>query len=298
MTVRDLTMTAAQADILRSECTITGELEGACQILCSATRLADDPWSPGPNPDPDLRLAVHQIEPLPPMRVRRRQTSVSWDMDCYIELLRKARQQDLHPGICHSHPNSGAPFSRQDDDNETHLRDLLQRRNRNKAQVLTSLLFLGDGRIQARVWHAAGAPEITSVRILGNTLKQASAVADHPETAADSAFLQRQALSIGLETVGRLQSLRVAVVGCGGTGSAVAVLLARAGIGCLLLVDPDTVTETNLNRLHGSTRRDADEARPKVTVLKDHIEQMPGNPGRRVPRRIGRRSGRSAAPFL
>ena len=274
MTVRDLTMTAAQADMLRSECTITGELEGACQILCSATRLADDPWSPGPNPDPDLRLAVHQIEPLPPMRVRRRQTSVSWDMDCYIELLRKARQQDLHPGICHSHPNSGAPFSRQDDDNETHLRDLLQRRNRNKAQVLTSLLFLGDGRIQARVWHAAGAPEITSVRILGNTLKQASAVADHPETAADSAFLQRQALSIGLETVGRLQSLRIAVVGCGGTGSAVAVLLARAGIGRLLLVDPDTVTETNLNRLHGSTRRDADEARPKVTVLKDHIEQM------------------------
>ena len=98
MTVRDLTMTAAQADMLRSECTITGELEGACQILCSATQLADDPWSPGPNPDPDLRLAVHQIEPLPPMRVRRRQTSVSWDMDCYIELLRKARQQDLHPG--------------------------------------------------------------------------------------------------------------------------------------------------------------------------------------------------------
>ena len=274
MTVRDLTMTAAQAEMLRSECTITGELEGACQVLCSATRLDDDPWSPGPSVDSDLRLAVHRVEPLPPGRVRRRQTSVSWDMDCYVGLLRKARQQNLHPGICHSHPNSGAPFSRQDDENEAHLRDLLQRRNRNTEQVLTSLLFLGDGRIQARVWRATGAPETVSVRILGNTLTQASKQADNHETTADSAFLQRQALSIGLETVSLLQTLRVAVVGCGGTGSAVAVLLARAGIGRLLLVDPDTVTETNLNRLHGSTRRDADEAQPKVTVLKDHIEQM------------------------
>ena len=274
MTVRDLTMTAAQAAMLRSQCTITGELEGACQVLCGATRLDDDPWSPGPSLYPDLRLAVHRVEPLPPGRVRRRQTSVSWDMDCYIGLLRKARQQNLHPGICHSHPNSGAPFSRQDDENEAHLRDLLQRRNRNTEQVLTSLLFLGDGRIQARVWRATGAPETASVRLLGNTLTQASQPADRHETTADSAFLQRQALSIGLETVSLLQTLRVAVVGCGGTGSAVAVLLARAGIGRLLLVDPDTVTETNLNRLHGSTRRDADEAQPKVAVLKDHIEQM------------------------
>ena len=274
MTVRDLTMTAAQADMLRSECAVEGELEGACQVLCSATRLDDDPWSLGPSLDPDLRLAVHRVEPIPPAHVRRRRTSVSWDMDCYIGLLRKARQQDLHPGICHSHPNSGAPFSRQDDENEAHLRDLLQRRNRNTEQLLTSLLFLGDGQIQARVWRATGAPETASVRVLGNSLTQASHPDDHHEPTADAAFLQRQALSIGLETVSLLQTLRVAVVGCGGTGSAVAVLLARAGIGRLLLVDPDTVTETNLNRLHGSTRRDADEAQPKVSVLKDHIEQM------------------------
>ena len=219
MTVRDLTMTAAQADLLRHECAITGSLEGASQILCGATLLADDPWSRGRGLDPELRLTVHRVEPLPPSRVRQRQTSVSWDMDCYIDLLRKARQQDLHPGICHSHPNSGAPFSRQDDENEAHLRDLLQRRNRNKDQVLTSVLFLGNGQIQARVWRASGTPEITSVRVLGTTLSETTSTPDQSETAADSAFLQRQALSIGLETVSRLQSLRVAVVGCGGTAA-------------------------------------------------------------------------------
>ena len=95
-------MTAAQADLLRSECLTAGPLEGACQILCSTTQLPDDPWSPGGHLIPDLRLNVHRVEPLPPTRVRRRQTSVSWDMDCYIDLLRMARLQDLHPGICHS----------------------------------------------------------------------------------------------------------------------------------------------------------------------------------------------------
>ena len=40
------------------------------------------------------------------------------------------------------------------------------------------------------------------------------------------------------------------------------------------MLDPDIVTETSLNRLHGSTRLAVENKRPKVSVLKDHIEQM------------------------
>ena len=118
---------------------------------------------------PNCVLLFTGSNPSLPPAVRQQHTSVSWDMDCYIDLLRKARQQDLHPGICHSHPNSAAPFSRQDDENEAHLRDLLQRRNRNRAQVLASVLLRGDGQIEARVWHSTGAPEIATVRVLGST---------------------------------------------------------------------------------------------------------------------------------
>ena len=274
MNVRNLTMTAAQADVLRSECNLSGPLEGACQILCGTSLLDDDPWLPNVPFSPDLRLTVHRIEPLPSARVRQQPGSVSWDMDCYIGLLRKARQHDLHPGICHSHPNSAASFSRQDYENESHLRDLLRRRNRNESQLLVSVLLRGDGQIEARIWCHIGPPEITAVRVLGATFSEPSPRGIDPHQIADSEYLQRQALSIGQETVERLQTLRVAVVGCGGTGSAVSVLLARAGVGRLLLIDPDVVAETNLNRLHGSTRRDADTERPKVAVLKDHIDQM------------------------
>ena len=276
MTVRDLTMTSSQADLLRHECNLDGPQEGACQLLCGSSLLDDDPWHPQPHLAPELRLTLHSIQPLPSHLVRGRDTSVSWDMDCYIRLLRQTRDHDLHPAICHSHPNSSASFSIQDDENESHLRDVLHRRNRNDAQLLTSLLLRGDGHIEARVWPAQGSPQPILVSILGPTFSRSHppSAKTQTRTRADAAYLQRQALSVGNDTLERLQDLRIGVVGCGGTGSAVSVLLARSGIGRLLLLDDDTVAETNLNRLHGSTRQDATNKRSKVSVLKDHIDQM------------------------
>ena len=46
----------------------------------------------------------------------------------------------------------------------------------------------------------------------------------------------------------KLRNTRVAVAGLGGLGSNIAVMLARSGVGELLLVDFDTVDVTNLNR--------------------------------------------------
>lgn len=46
----------------------------------------------------------------------------------------------------------------------------------------------------------------------------------------------------------KLRNARVAVAGLGGLGSNIAVMLARSGIGELMLVDFDTVDVTNLNR--------------------------------------------------
>ena len=46
----------------------------------------------------------------------------------------------------------------------------------------------------------------------------------------------------------KLRSAKVAIAGLGGLGSNIAVMLARSGVGKLLLVDFDTVDVTNLNR--------------------------------------------------
>ena len=46
----------------------------------------------------------------------------------------------------------------------------------------------------------------------------------------------------------KLKEKKVCILGLGGLGSNVAILLARAGIGSLKLVDFDTVEASNLNR--------------------------------------------------
>ena len=45
-----------------------------------------------------------------------------------------------------------------------------------------------------------------------------------------------------------LQAATVAIIGCGGLGGRVAELLARLGVGTLLLTDPDIFSTSNLNR--------------------------------------------------
>jgi molybdopterin-synthase adenylyltransferase len=57
---------------------------------------------------------------------------------------------------------------------------------------------------------------------------------------------------------------RVAIVGCGATGSAVASLLARAGVGYLRIIDRDYVEPSNLQRQTLFDEADAAESLPKA----------------------------------
>jgi hypothetical protein len=59
------------------------------------------------------------------------------------------------------------------------------------------------------------------------------------------------------------------VVGVGGTGSTVAIQLARMGVARLRLLDMDVIDRTNLSRVYGSRTRDI--GKPKVDVVRRHI---------------------------
>ena len=67
-------------------------------------------------------------------------------------------------------------------------------------------------------------------------------------------WTDRTRLLLGDAGMERLQNARAAVLGLGGVGGAAAEALCRAGVGHLLLVDHDTVDETNLNRQLLATR--------------------------------------------
>jgi molybdopterin-synthase adenylyltransferase len=69
---------------------------------------------------------------------------------------------------------------------------------------------------------------------------------------------------IGAEGQARLAESRIVVVGCGATGSALASLLARAGVGWLRIIDRDYVETSNLQRQVLFDEQDAAESLPKA----------------------------------
>ncbi len=81
--------------------------------------------------------------------------------------------------------------------------------------------------------------------------------------------------TVSMEEQLQLVKSRVTVVGSGGLGGPVLLILARMGIGCLVVVDYDRFDETNLNRQALASVPDLGE--PKCGVAARVIENI--NPG-------------------
>jgi molybdopterin/thiamine biosynthesis adenylyltransferase len=71
---------------------------------------------------------------------------------------------------------------------------------------------------------------------------------------------------IGVEGQKKLAAAKVAIVGCGATGACVSGLLARAGVGQLLIIDRDYVEPSNLQRQALFDEADAAESLPKAVA--------------------------------
>lgn len=79
------------------------------------------------------------------------------------------------------------------------------------------------------------------------------------------------------EQINTLHAARVGIAGAGGLGSNAALMLARSGIGNLLVVDDDVVDASNLNRQQYWPRH---VGRPKVEALAELLLEL--NPAMQV----------------
>jgi molybdopterin-synthase adenylyltransferase len=77
---------------------------------------------------------------------------------------------------------------------------------------------------------------------------------------------------IGLQGQKKIAAARIAIVGCGATGSAMASLLARAGVGTLHIIDRDYVEPSNLQRQLLFDEADAAESLPKAIAAARKIK--------------------------
>ena len=86
---------------------------------------------------------------------------------------------------------------------------------------------------------------------------------------------ERTEMLLGAEGARKLREAHVAVIGVGGVGGFAAESLARAGVGHLIAVDSDEVSETNRNRQILALASTV--GRPKCDVLRERLLDI--NPG-------------------
>jgi molybdopterin/thiamine biosynthesis adenylyltransferase len=176
---------------------------------------------------------------------------------------RHARERNLALGILHTHP-AGAPFfSTVDDDTEAKLADFMYRRSASLSPVS---LVLCEGFLLARLF---GKFVNIPVRVIGNDIEVLRPYK------LDHEFGQkydRQVRAFGVDGQKILEQVSVAIVGVGGTGSVLAQQLAHLGVKSFLLIDPDVIELSNLNRVVGSSASSL--MQPKVSVAKSLIEAI------------------------
>ncbi|MDD7072299.1 MAG: tRNA threonylcarbamoyladenosine dehydratase [Candidatus Egerieousia sp.] len=86
------------------------------------------------------------------------------------------------------------------------------------------------------------------------------------------AWKERTELLVGPEGLARLFESSVAVIGLGGVGAYAAEMLCRAGVGHLILLDSDVVSESNKNRQ--LIALDSTIGKPKSAVLAERLKDI------------------------
>ena len=242
------------------------------------------------------RLLVADLLHLPHERSHRKAAEVRWPFGDHLPPERIAEMDRKGQSIVtiHSHPKGPGAFSAVDDENDRMLFPSVygwfddERTN-------GSAIMLADGRIIARkVDEHGGFTDIGTVTVVGEDIRLWKREGD--DGVGDDAFERKLAQTFGRGTLALLRSMRVGVVGCSGTGSVIIELLARNGVGELILVDDDVVERKNLNRIVNASEQDGRQGRTKVAAMKDAVERM--GTGCRVTAHVARTDDQAAVAAL
>jgi hypothetical protein len=135
-------------------------------------------------------------------------------------------------------------------------------------------IVLGKRAARARLWNLDEArfSLIRTLAIVGEQLRFLPSNGDGFEADPIVAEIFDRSLAItGKGALARLARMRVGLIGASGTGSIMAELLMRAGVGQILLFEPDHIEALNLPRILHSRRRDAESGASKSVRLAEAI---------------------------
>ena len=214
-------------------------------------------------------LLSHQIVLIPHEECERDENFVKWKTERVISFLEEVEKRNFAIVKIHSHPTGYPKFSEVDDESDAAFFPAAFSWSETE-NVHGSTVMLPGGKIFGRVYHRNNSSEpIDRVSVAGNEIL----TWDNSDNASTSdAFAKRTIQAFGEGTYAKLKKLKVAVIGCSGTGSPTIEQLVRLGVGTIVLVDPDLIEDKNLNRIINAKQKDVGKS--KVSVLAEAIEEI------------------------
>ena len=215
----------------------------------------------------DTILLVKEIEHIPYKACSKRSEGyMSWPTEnILLPKFEKLEKEKLSLIILHSHPIGFPNFSQTDDENDHKILGRLTFSIEGK-QPYGSAIMLPSGEIKARTYSEDDRfVPMKKILVAGDEIRIFSNGTDECIKPLPN-FFQKNVHAYEQESINFFRSLRIGIVGCSGTGSPMIELCMRHFVGELVLVDPDLVEESNLNRLVLSTLSDAQNRVAKVDV--------------------------------
>ena len=219
----------------------------------------------------DIRLLARSLHWVPEAtyEVRTRHEMVIRS-EGYVPALARAERDGSIPLWVHTHPGGRPIASEKDRRVDAALNDLFRLRSGSDFYGTVIVAPAGNGISFSGALHDPYGTSAAMDRVwmVGDRFSLVPAFEASQRT-LDGAAFDRNVRAFGEPVQQMISMLRIAVVGAGGTGSAVAEQLVRLGARDLWLVDVDTLSNSNVTRVYGSTP--AQVGRPKTEVLAEHL---------------------------
>jgi molybdopterin/thiamine biosynthesis adenylyltransferase len=235
---------------------LTGDVEHCAILLASQAVRADGL----------TRLLVRAIDfPEPKDYICQEELKAILSPDYIARVSKQARREESSLIFVHTHLGGLPPcFSHADDEGEKHLAAFVAHRHPGRRHAA---LVLSRGGGSAR---ELGTLQEARVLVLGDhrliLFDPSRSKGEVPHR------FDRQVRAFGRDGQRELERLRIGILGLGGTGSIVIQELVHLGVSDFVLVDPDVIDETNLNRVVGATA--ADIGTPKIDVAARYAKAL------------------------
>lgn len=250
MKMSHLVMTAKQHTALKAHLFSGDDLESAAILVCGKAGVKKQ------------KLCVRNVILVPhDMCALREKDRISWPGDYLEQAFDVADGTDNSIILIHSHPGGLFDFSKCDDDSDKDVIPCIFQGSGSKANYHGSAIMTPDGKIKSRIYDKShNSSEVGLIYSVGHEIKNLSNK------------YKCNAMAFSDDMAKDLSTLTACIVGVSGTGSIVAEMLARLGVGRLILIDFDVIEYKNLNRILNSTIKDAEEKILKTEMFAKAIK--------------------------